>query len=229
MEKHSKETPGVAPVPAGTPTHGLQGRTFIGGKSQQFQASAPRQRAQIAASAGEPELQPKTEETAPEVETACPSCDGGVGELHLFCPTCGTDLNKSDMSKALGIELTEDDVSEYLFKGYLVKEVPLIRGKVALFKTLTSAEAEAVETSIMDKFKDKDATNSQWANSYAITSLSHGWIKFDGQSLGSTPEDRHERLNTQMGVHLIDIASKKWNMFNRAVGSLLEDPDKIKN
>jgi hypothetical protein len=58
--------------------------------------------------------------------------------------------------------------------------------------------------------------------------LSYGWVSFDGVSFGDTPTKRQERLEGSIGVHLLDIASKKWSLFNRAVSAMLEDPEVIK-
>lgn len=227
MANH-RETPGVAPVPAGTPTENLAGKSFIGGKSKQFQG-ATRSVPEEVRMAPAPDVPVKVEDVPEEDQERCSACDGLVEDAHLFCPTCGLDLTRKDVASALSIKLTDDDIGEYLFKGYLVKEVPLIKGKMATFKTLTPAEANAAEEAVTKLFKDRDATNAQLANVYAQVYLSYGWVKFDGASLGDTPESRKEFIDNKVGVHLVDMASKKWNLFNRAISAMLEDPDVLKN
>jgi hypothetical protein len=230
MANHS-DTPGMAPVPPGTPTANPHGRSFIGGKSKEFQAARRTPTgAKMAAPPDTEEPQKPAEEEAPE-ETGipCSSCGADVQEDHLFCSMCGLEQGRKDVIKALGVELTEEDLSEYIFKGYLVKDIPLVHGKMGTFKTLLPIEANACEDAITDRFKDKDATNTQWTNVYAQMYLSYGWIKFDGNSLGETPEKRSEFIDKSIGVHLLDIASKKWSLFNRAIAALLEDPDALKN
>lgn len=224
MDNH-KGTPGVAPVPAGTPTENLQGRTFIGGKSEQFQKSV-RSGTAVVADTPMPEVKkPPPKEDA----ELCSACSEEIKKEHLYCSTCGLELGRRDIVKALGIELTEEDLSEYLFKGYLVKQVPLVHGKMATFKTLLPSESNAAETTVMEYFKDQEATNAQWSNVYAQIYLSYGWIKFDNTPLGDTAKKRREFIDNSIGVHLLDIASKKWNLFNRALAVLLEDPDALKN
>ena len=81
----------------------------------------------------------------------------------------------------------------------------------------------------MEVLKDNDATQRQWQNIVALVNLSYGWVKFDGKILGETPKERYERLEKTIGTHLIDIASRKWSLFNRSVQQMLEDPDALKN
>lgn len=226
MEKQ-QQPPSLARVPAGTPTETPDGRTFIGGKSKEFQqgreqltqTSVPQQK----------ESQQKQDEAKNQNASPCTICGGDVTDKYVFCPTCGTELNRKALAKALRIELTEEDLSEYLFKGYLVKEIPLVGDKKALFKTLLPSEAEEVDNALLSKFGDKSVTNSLYSNVYSTHILSYGWIKFDDNSLGETPEQRLKHIREHTGGHLVDIASKKWNMFNRAVSAMLEDPDIIKN
>ena len=216
-------SPGLSQVPAGTPTHTPGGKAFIGGMSPEFRGASKK-----------PDKSPMTAEPEPEAKVSekdgpCPACELPVKAEHIFCPTCGIELGRSGVGKALGVEFSDEDISEYLFKGYMVKDIPIFKGKMATMKTLLPRESNAAEDTIMAHFKGKDATNGQWANVNALVHLSHAWVKFDGQSLGETPEARYERLESSIGVHLIDIASKKWSLFNKAVIALLEDPNVIKN
>ena len=227
MANHS-DTPGVASVPPGTPTENPAGRSFIGGKSKEFQAA--KRVSEKPTMAAPPDVPGKTEDGEPETEgMLCTACESTVLEEHIFCPTCGLEQGRKDVIKALGIELTEEDLGEYIFKGYLVKDIPLTHGKMETFKTLLPVEANACEDAITDRFKDRDATNTQWTNVYAQMYLSYGWIRFDGNSLGETPEKRRDFIDKSIGVHLLDIASKKWSLFNRAIAVMLEDPDALKN
>lgn len=209
--------PGVARLPEGTPTHHPDGHAFIGGKTKEM--GTPRK-----------PVDPKPEKPEEKKnETDCPACGGGVGENQLFCGHCGVELGRKDIAKAIGIKITEDDVSEYFFKGYLVKEIEIAHGKKGIFKTLIPKEMDELETKMMERFKDKDVSQNQWSNLSAITGLSYGWIKFDSVKLGETADERFEYLMEKVGPHVIDIASKKWTILNRAVQAMLEDPDVVKN
>lgn len=233
MEKHSN-TPGVAPVPAGTPTQTPEGRTFIGGKSREFQRGGPPDReftedprtGMMNVPSGDVVSDDQTDEA--EV-TPCMGCAQPVSQEWIHCAYCGAFLYQGNPAKAIGIEITEEDIGEYLFKGYLVKDVELTHGKKATFKTLIPKEGYAIEDTVMEMFKDKDATQNRYSNTYALVNLSYGWMRFDGQSLGDTPEKRLQHLQEAIGIHLLDIASKKWNLFNRAVTAMLEQPDIVKN
>lgn len=231
--ENQKVMPGVVNANPGTPTQLPNGKHFIGGRSPQFGNKAVSSQVPNAYENNEqkqevrPEPESDPEKSADELQ--CIACGSDVKSSDAYCSSCGADQNRGDLSAALGVKLGEDDLSEYLFKGYLVKEVPLIKGHKALFKTLTPVESNKVEETVLSLFKDKDPTNDQWMNTRVISYLSYGWIKFDGTSLGETPEDRMEHLNKSVGVHLVDLASKKWNLLNRAVSSMLEEPNIIKN
>ena len=220
MEKHA---PGVAKVPEGTPTQDLQGRTFIGGKSREFAKGSSPQIDPI------PVDEEPVEKQSKEDLDLCASCGAELPQGASFCPSCGAETEQQNFAKMLGLELTDDDIAEYLFKGYLVKDITLVKGKKATFKTLLPTEGYEIEDKLMEMFKEKDATQNQYSNAYALINLSYGWMKFDDQSLGESPEKRMDRISKSIGVHLIDLASKKWNQFNRAVAQMLEEPDIIKN
>lgn len=223
MENHSN-APGVAPVPIGTPTQTPSGKTFIGGKSREFQAAARQvQEADI-----EETAKKKEEEKVDESAKPCPVCNEPIDPKYVFCGFCGLELGRKSLVGALGIELTDDDVSEYLFKGYLAKEITLTHGKKGMFKTLLPKESYDIENKVTERFKGGDATHNQYNNYHALMNLSYGWVSFDGVSFGDTPAKRQDRLESSVGVHLLDIASKKWSLFNRAVSAMLEDPEVIK-
>lgn len=217
--------PGIAPPQPGTPTHHPDGHSFIGGKAKEMGM-----RRDLAGSESQLQTQPEKESPKKkEKDEKCPACGEGIEEDHLFCTQCGVELGRKDVARAIGIKLTDEDVSEYFFKGYLVKEIEIAHGKKGLFKTLLPKEMDELESKMMERFKDRDVSQAQWSNVSAITGLSYGWVKFDGVSLGETPDDRFEYLMGKMGPHVIDIASKKWTILNRSVQAMLEDPDVIKN
>lgn len=224
MEKQSAPRVHI-PQNAGIPTHTPDGKAFIGAKSKEFQQMAgapPPEKMAI------PEEPPKKEEPKEE-KNLCRGCGSDIEKECNYCPFCGLEQETGNASKGLGIKLSDEELSEYFFQGYLVKEISLVRDKKAIFKTLLPFEATEVEKKVMDVLKDGDATQRQWQNIVALVNLSYGWIKFDNQSLGETPPERYKRLDTTIGTHLIDIASRKWTLFNRSVQQMLEDPDALKN
>lgn len=213
--------PGVAPPQPGTPTHHPDGHSFIGGKSKEMGL-----RRNLVDP--EPQENPKTEKKE-KTNKKCPACGSEIDEKFSFCGMCGVELGRKDIAKTIGIKLTDEDVSEYFFKGYIVKDIEIAHGKKGLFKTLLPKEMDELESKMMERFKDRDVSQAQWSNISAITGLSYGWIKFDGVKFGETASERFDYLMEKMGPHVIDIASKKWTILNRAVQAMLEDPDVIKN
>ena len=211
--------PGIAPPQPGTPTHHPDGHAFIGGKAKEMGVKVE----------GTREYGKVEKKKEKEKDNKCPACGADTEEDFSFCGMCGVELGRKDVAKAIGIKLTDEDVSEYFFKGYLVKEIEIAHGKKGVFKTLLPKEMDDLESKMMERFKNRDVSQAQWANISAITGLSYGWIKFDGLSFGETAADRFEYLMEKMGPHVIDIASKKWTILNRSVQAMLEDPDVIKN
>jgi len=209
----------IAPVPVGTPTQTPNGKTFIGGKAAEFNRSTRTS----------PQEESSSEKVALEpIDQKCSACGDTNEPDSSFCSSCGTELGIKGIEESLGVEFTDDDISEYLFKGYIAKEIPLFRDKMAVMKTLLPKEASAAEDFVVAHFQGKEATQSQWSNVDALTYLSFGWTKFDGNSLGGTQGERYATIEGTIGVHLLDIASKKWSLLNRAVTELLEGP-KVKN
>jgi len=230
MENHGN-SPLIANADPGTPTSFPGGKPFIGGRSSHFGGSKRSDPQQETNQDRPVDTQPEVKVTPEESETElhCSACGSDVLDWYAYCPSCGVDRGTGDVSKALGVKLTDEDLSQYLFKGYLAKEIEVIKGHTVLFKTLLPVESGEAEEKLVNIFRDKMPTDAQWVNTNAQISLSYGWIKFDGVSLGKTPDDRFEHIGKSIGVHLMDTVSRKWNLFNRAISNLLNDPDAIKN
>lgn len=227
MAIHDPPTaPGIVPPQPGTPTHHPDGHAFIGGKAREMGAGPDGNREYRK---GHSSVVKKDEKKENTKKDKCSACGSEIDEQFCFCGMCGVELGRKDIAKAIGVKLTDEDVSEYFFRGYLVKEIEIAHGKKGMFKTLLPKEMDELESKMMERFKDKDVSQAQWANISAITGLSYGWVKFDGVSFGETAADRFEYLMDKMGPHVIDIASKKWTILNRSVQAMLEDPDVIKN
>lgn len=229
MATHDPPTaPGIASPQPGTPTHHPDGHAFIGGKAKEMGARLQKAYGGDAKIA-DTGVKKKDSSKGEKRDEKCSACGETVEEDQFFCGMCGVELGRKDIAKTLGIKLTDEDVSEYFFKGYLVKELEIAHGKKGVFKTLLPKEMDELESKMMERFKDKDVSQAQWSNISAITGLSYGWVKFDGVSFGETASDRFDYLMEKMGPHVIDIASKKWTILNRSVQAMLEDPDVIKN
>ena len=220
-----EKAPGIAHAPPGTPLSTPDGKLFIGAKSDAFKDGN---------SSRLEKKQPQTQDeknSEPEVPegVSCPACQSEVAADVNYCPICGVDLGKLDVESALGIKIGDEDLQQYLFQGYLVKEITIIGDHTAVMKTLVPKDVNAIELSMTQKWGEKKITNSHWQSQFALENLAHGIVKFGGISLGETPEERYVYLTEKMGSHLIDILSRKWSLLNRAVSHLLQNPDALKN
>jgi hypothetical protein len=145
--------------------------------------------------------------------------------------------NPLDTLKSIGVELTDDDFSKIVFRGYLEKEitvVPPIRGSrplMATFKTLTGKEIdEADELMAEDISQDVKMTNqgyevrrSMWHLSYGVTQLmgkpvSHD-VKFAKSEKINTKGTVREKRKVLAALSPA-ILAKMMNIHNVLTGSI---------
>lgn len=126
------------------------------------------------------------------------------------------------------IQLTEDDVRDYIFKGRLIKkDVEIAPGYLkGTFYSHTPAEYAEVDKHMAAFMKAGDFTSEGASNEKAIVVLSYSWrdaAPIEGdvvgsyRSLGATPQDRRKAI-CEMGAHIIDLASEA----NTALNFLLK-------
>lgn len=92
--------------------------------------------------------------------------------------------NPLENLKKIGVELTDDDFTKIIFRGYLEKDitvVPAIRGSralVATFRTLTGKEVDETDELLAEEINDVKMTNdgyqtrrNMWILSYGVSHL----------------------------------------------------------
>lgn len=144
----------------------------------------------------------------------CPRCQKKCPEDYNFCANCGRDLG-TDPIKLLGIEFTDDDLDEYIFRGFLVKTVKVI-GKDLVVRSSLAQDHRDLSDYLMTHWSDKELTSDFWENLKGSAAISCGVVSFDGKSIG---DDLHDRVDWMMkrGAAFHDMISKKVVLFNRAV------------
>lgn len=212
--------------------HGQQG---IGSGAKENLHTAGQRNAAMNVSA--PEEAVEKSEPEPEVETN-PKCTNEICKKPVkddwnFCPFCKTDLLKGGAIKRLGIEFTEEDVEEYIFKGCIFKEINFLGKRKATVKTSQSEDFDAIDDYIMNGSwaKNEDGSDRTISDFYtrqmnAICMTASCLMKISGESIGDTLPDRVAWLQ-QKGATLVDILTMKTNLFNQAFSEHLKKEDTI--
>jgi hypothetical protein len=175
------------------------------------------------------------EESEPEVRKHCPnsSCGIGVEKGWSYCSTCGTDLLVNGFQSKLGIKLTEEDLSDYLFKGYISREVKILGKHNATMKSSQPKDLEEIDRFIMTgKWgKEEDGSDRRVSDFFmrqmnALCQTASCVMKVDGDSIGDNLEARMEWL-MERGSAFVDILSQKVGWYNQALTEFLKDEDTV--
>ena len=170
------------------------GSRGIGGAAQEnASASASRDRAMgmspEQAKAEEEEEQAKAEAPPPP----CPRCKVQPEKEHNFCSKCGQDLVPAEnLLERLGIQpLTDDDMNDYLFKGYIEKEIPVL-GRKATIRTTIPKDSRDIDAWFMvtGPYKDKQLSGTLYQQLYNMATMAVATSAFDGIRMGDTLDKR---------------------------------------
>jgi len=184
--------------------------------------------------AAEEKVESTAEKTEPEPELGiCPrlGCPQVVEKAWNYCPRCGEDLLKDDILKKLGISFTEDDLSDYLFRGYIVRDLKILGKHTMTIKSSQPQDLDEIDRVIMQGkwTKNKDGSERKVSEFYlrqmnAICVSAVSIVKIDGESIGDTIEERVKYLN-ERGAAFLDILSQRVTWFNRALTEYLQKED----
>lgn len=163
----------------------------------------------------------------------CPNgrCTKDLRDEWNYCAHCGADLMRSGALKRLGVTFGDDEMGDYIFKGYVVKELKIL-GK----HSITVKSSQASDTSEIDDYllngswrKNKIGETKNVSQFYlqqmqtaCVTAMSV--MKFDGQSIGNTLEERVKYL-MERGSAFVDLISSRVVLFNQALLQHLKDAD----
>lgn len=206
---------------------------------EQLKSSTPPPPAQTEESVpDEPKPAPKVE---PDIEpeegggSVCPNpmCRAPLSEGWDYCAKCGRDLVREGPAKRLKISFTEEDVQDYVFRGYVIRDIKIMGRYTMTLKSSQPKDLEEIDDFVMNgswtKTKDgKDKSLSEFyvrqMNSMAVTAATVQ--KMDGKSIGDTLADRIEWLN-ERGSAFVDLLSQKVVWFNQALTEYLQREDTI--
>lgn len=177
----------------------------------------------------------KVEEPEHEEVQVCLNdvCKVDVKPEWNFCPQCNMDLLRGGPAKKIGVEFTEDDLSDYLFKGYIVKKIKLLGKHTVMLKSSQPKDLESIDNYIMNGNwgKNADDTDRKVSDFYmrqvnAMCMTAASVAQMDGESIGESLDDRMEWLR-ERGSSFVDILSGRVALFNQAIVAYLKKEDTI--
>lgn len=201
------------------PLAGPSGRPFIGSGTNEYKGLPPGgDRLADAAFVQGSEFS-KASEAKSELKT-CPRCKVSTVEDHNFCSNCGFDNKKRRPADTLGIEITDEDVQNYLFKGHIVKSVPLLGQHVLTFKTSQSQEVDEADELTEKHFEGRRPSDIEWLNYRSKVLIAFGWVKLDGAGIGNSAKERLEYIQGH-GSQMLETVGRKYKLFQDAISEVL--------
>jgi hypothetical protein len=168
----------------------------------------------------------------PELKN-CPHCHVELDDEWNFCAKCGEDLQRQDYAKKLGIELSDKDVQDYIFKGFVTKEMKILGDHTLVVKSSQPSDADTIDEWMMNgKWrKNKDGSAKSISDFYfrqmqSLSVSAMSTLKMDGELTGDDFDVRFQWLNSR-GSALVDMITEKVVFFNRALTSYLKDRNNI--
>lgn len=184
---------------------------------------------------GSKDVNPEEGENADKEESTCPNsiCNGSTDSKWNFCAKCGTDLVTGGSERRLGIKLDEKDLQDYIFKGFVVKDLKVLGKHFITARTSQVSDLKEIDDYIINGEwnKGEEGDEAQVSdfmirqmNALCLTAMSIQ--KFDGSSIGDDLETKVEWLN-EKGSAFVDILATRVTLFNRAITEYLQKEDAL--
>jgi len=186
------------------------------------------------------------EETAPEASAQQTQAqESEPSEEAKHAAEAAKNSDPVAILKRLGIELTEEDCSRLLFKGFVEKDIKICydplkkRDFTGTFKTLTGREYDQVDELLAEEISKnpmtvngKDSRHSTWLLSFALTSINGMALQkpiFEKDGTVDTKKTAAERIKVvrALSPFVLDKASRIYAAFTVAIQLILEDPEKV--
>jgi len=114
---------------------------------------------------------------------------------------------KTELEAEIGVEITEEDIKRYLFKGALSKVIEIVPGLMkGSFQTLSIGDLQKIDVR-MAKIRDEaEHTPRGLENEEAVIALSYAWTHAEDRPLGDDATSREKKIRL-MGSLFIERAS----------------------
>jgi hypothetical protein len=181
-----------------------------------------------------PPKEAEVEEEETDLEN-CPSrhCSAKLDKEWMFCARCGADLVQKNFAKKLDIDFSEDDVQDYLFKGYVMKTIKVFGKNSALMKTSQPKDLGDIDDFIMngkwaknDDGSDRNVTDFYFRQMNTLALAAVSVLKVNGEDIGTTVAEKVDWLNSR-GSFFIDKLTLKVQLYNKAITEHLEKGDTL--
>lgn len=155
--------------------------------------------------------------------TECKRCGHKADNEANYCPKCGDDLGRRTAKEMLGIELTNEDLDEYIFKGFLLKTVKCL-GKNMTMRSSLADDHRKINDFLMKEWGEKQVTQEFWENLKGTAAIALAIEAFDGKPIGDSVKDRVAWL-LERGSAMTDLVTTKVVLYNRALTDWIQDKD----
>lgn len=207
------------------------GQAGIGGAAPENRAnSEARQKAMGNEVEDEEDLSPEEEE---KVELkACPGCSSDLQSEWDYCAKCGRDLLRDGAAKRLGVSFSDQDIQDYLFKGYIVRDLKVLGNHTITVKTSQPEDMEKIDDYIMNGEwqkkggEDKKVSEFHLRQKNQLAVMAANLMKVDGTSIGKDVSERCAWLNKK-GSFFVDLVSQRVVLFQQAFTDYLKKEDSI--
>lgn len=179
---------------------------------------------------------PKAEPSVVEEDKVCKSayCHAELAPEAYFCSKCGFDQLRGGIMKRLGIEpFTEEDIQDYIFRGYVVRDVKILGKHTITMRTSQAKDLKEIDAFIMNgtwtktsEGKEKQVSEFFLRQMNALTVTAMSIQKVNGQSIGSTLDERMKWLE-ERGSAFVDLLAQKTSLFNQALTDHLKKEDTL--
>jgi hypothetical protein len=139
----------------------------------------------------------------------------------------GVEDFKKMCKEDLDLEITDEDLRTYLFKGALSKEVRINKLMKGTFRSLRTNDLQEIDQYMAKKRSEGKYTVQGLNNEEAVINLAYAWTHVDGKILGSDHEEREKKIR-QMGSTFVGAASDARINFETLIKIALHSIDSVK-
>lgn len=168
----------------------------------------------------------------------CPQCESKIDKSDRYCHNCGCNL--AYIANLNDIEITDLDLHNYVFDGFIIKEFEILRGVFySEQKTLRGSDLHEVENVLETMLKPNmtmDRVNELRGLLRTTASIVGYGSKLKSEAdedqywdFTSVPLDKAFAIFSTRGVGLQTLLMDKYNALNNAINLKLGDYSILKN
>lgn len=163
----------------------------------------------------------KKDEPKHEPIIKCKFCDTKLIKGSQYCHYCGGTTMANDPKKLLGVDITDEDILDYMVEGRITKTVKIGKSIKAVIQTMTTAEFKEMHVAA-----DSNVATSNSNQTYTIEietqELAYCLVSLGGKAL---PTDHDARMDAVggLGKDLFNILLAKTRILHMCVGQIIQE------